>query len=460
MKALAAAVALYGITHLLFSGSSPGLHYDEAWAANFAVRIAEMPGFWPIEAMSPQTHAWHHYIVAVVFKIFGPSVQLFRLAHFALGLGGVLLLARAVARQFQDSRLAPIFVFLAAVQPALVANHRFAIELTSFHVLCFGGMMYFSLSPRRGAPFFAAIFAALGIGSHIFFIAPALAILISALLSAPKPTHRTKCAISWGALLALPFILKLQFTLPERDKAQSLLVLFAVAIVSIWTLPQLRYWSRIRHHLTQIIGFGGLLALPLSAFLFEGNWALLSHFGTLRIGWLSGWGVLPVIGIVYWMLRDQENRHVGIFWCALALCTIAVAPKPTGRYFETLFLTSAAIAAIVWIKVPQMRWSFLAWPLLLSGNLLLPASERSFTNREFRFLFFHDQSRDFLPKQQALEPLVRLGCRPAQVSSTDPRIAESVAFILEEGRGNFGCEGRSYFVRSGDHALEVHQSNP
>jgi hypothetical protein len=44
------------VLRLLFIAKAPGIHFDEAWAANYAHKIASEPGFWPINAMSPYTH--------------------------------------------------------------------------------------------------------------------------------------------------------------------------------------------------------------------------------------------------------------------------------------------------------------------------------------------------------------------------------------------------------------------
>lgn len=465
----ALALATYALSHCLFFGNSPGFHYDEAWAANFALKIARNASFWPLEAMSPQTHAIHHYWVAGWFWLFGPSVEVFRSAHVVLGLTGACLVGAALSRLFADRRLAPWFVLLAGVQPAIVANHRFAIELTSFHTLCFGGMLYFALRSGRSSRIASALFAVLGISSHIFFVAPALALIMTLLLENPHPSRGTQSAIGLGGLLSLPVILKLQVALPEKDKAAALMFLFAITLLGVWLLPAARFWTTYHRRVRSIILAGGCLALPLVVFLFEGTWAMLLQVGSLAVPALAGAGLLAVgypLASAYKALRGSSDRspvaRIGTFWCCLAISSLAVAPKPAGRYFETLFLTSLAIITAFWIRSPgKTRWLAASWPVILSAQLLLPASRGNFLDHEIRFLIFRDRTTDFLPKQEALLPLASAGCSASQLASGNPRVDESIAFILEprEGRRN-DCAGRRFRYLQEPTGLRIEEIHP
>ncbi|NDD91008.1 hypothetical protein EBZ37_02845 [bacterium] len=437
------ALGLYLTTHLLFFGTSPGLHYDEAWAANFSLKIAQIPGFWPIQAMSPQTHAWHHYLVAGVFRVFGASVETFRLTHIFMGLGGVVLLGKALARRLTNPALAPALVFLAGIQPSLVTNHRFAIELTSFHALCFGGMVFFALHPKKWAPFVAALIAAIGVSSHVFFIAPALALVLTTWFMPSAPSLRSRLAISLGIALCLPGILELQETLPEKDKAQALLFLVSFAFAATWAIAALPFWHRIRSLSAFLIRVLSVFTLPLLFFLIEGNWGILAHSGTLRFSALAGVGLIPIL-LAFKVYRKAPSELV-LFWCCLALLTVAVAPKPTGRYWETLFLSTLVIFTGAWLSSSwKARVLVGFWPVILVMNLLIPASQGHFIDREYRFLLFHDRSTDFLPKQEATRVLLKDGCRFEQILGSDDRVKESLQFILSPNASSTSCQGRSF----------------
>ena len=281
------AIIAYSVTHLLFFSTSPGFHYDEAWAANFSLRIAELKDFWPFQAMSVQTHAWHHYWIALFFRLFGSSVESFRLANILLGLLGVILLGKSLARWFQNECWASAFIFLVGLQPALVMNHRFSIELTSFHVLCFGGMVFWGTRGRPWDHIFSAVFAAIGISSHIFFVAPALAFLTTAFIVVRGSARKIQMAMATTTLLSLPFLVFLQTAYPERNKAQALLVLVLSILAAGFSLPQLLWWPSIQDRLKKLVCILGVFSIPLFLFLFEGSWSVLSQFGRLEIPLLA-----------------------------------------------------------------------------------------------------------------------------------------------------------------------------
>src|SRR4051812_27297485 len=99
-------VSLLGFSLLIATGlfsvfQVPGLHFDEAWAANYAYRILSEPGFWPIDAMSPYTHAWAHYVSAVFFRLFGVNLFVYRAAGIAMIGTGALLAWCALVRSGQ-----------------------------------------------------------------------------------------------------------------------------------------------------------------------------------------------------------------------------------------------------------------------------------------------------------------------------------------------------------------------
>ncbi|MEN9724418.1 MAG: hypothetical protein RJB38_2404, partial [Pseudomonadota bacterium] len=411
--ALALSVSLYLLTHLVLLGTRPGFHFDEAWAANFALRIAREPGFWPFQAMSAQTHAWHHYGIAALFKLVPPSVFAFRLLHVLMGLVGVLLIGWSAQRISKDlagsesrnENLVAITVALAALQPALMTNHRFAIELTSFHALCFGGMLASALNPGRWGPWVSVLFTALGVSSHVFFIAPAVALLITLILENPQPSRTTKAAIGAGLCLGLLMAINLHATFPEKEKSWALVALLmatssALAIrQALAKLSLLARWkafeNRIRPQLAQGIRILSVVALPFFLLLFEGSWSILAHTGFLTWPALAGLGLLPLAWSAHVLIREyprfslQEReglRKVTTFLATLACCTLVIAPKPTPRYYECLFLASVGALALMSGRMCSriLPVCFSTWTLILGVQWGVPAIKNQFVDRPYR----------------------------------------------------------------------------
>src|SRR6185437_2759892 len=121
-------------TGLLWVSRVPGLHFDEAWAANYSYRILSEPGFWPLTAMSPYTHPWSHYLTAAFFHFFGTSLFTYRAAGVSMNVVGALLAWIALMR-WGERRAACLFPFLLAFFIPFVLNERFTIEITSFLIL-------------------------------------------------------------------------------------------------------------------------------------------------------------------------------------------------------------------------------------------------------------------------------------------------------------------------------------
>lgn len=184
--------------HFEALGVYPGLHFDEAWAMNYAWRIVNEPGFWPLTAMSPYTAPWTHYWAALWMKILGPSLLVFRASQVTLSLFGLLCLHLSLPR---GSRF--FFPWALFLLPGLLLNHRFAIELTGFHVLCFG-LLAFGLRYRTYTLAFAA--ALLGTTAHILFYGVALGLLFALSLEGkeePLPQKARLCFVAYFALMAL-----------------------------------------------------------------------------------------------------------------------------------------------------------------------------------------------------------------------------------------------------------------
>src|SRR5689334_18590359 len=84
------------VTHLVLLDQVAGLHFDEAWAANFSAQIAHLGLQNGLAAMSPYTAPWGHLWASLLFKFFGISLFVFRLSGVLLCLAGLSFLSLAL----------------------------------------------------------------------------------------------------------------------------------------------------------------------------------------------------------------------------------------------------------------------------------------------------------------------------------------------------------------------------
>jgi hypothetical protein len=447
LSAIAAAfllAAFLAVTHLYAIHDAPGLHFDEAWAANFAVRILREPGFWPFEAMSPYTAAWNHYWGALWMKWFGVSLESFRSSQIVLVIAGCAMGAWALKLR-GASRAAFLFPILVAFSPPLVLNHRFTIDVNAFHPFCLGlvalGAAARGARPREGALLLAGGIL-LGVTSHLLFVGPALGLF---LFSRWKRGREDRWLVTGVAALLLPFFLKVLFQIPEKDKALALICVDLAVIAAAWApfrLPAPAALPRVIRWLG-----GALFAALGAAFLFfwEGHWGTLYTFGRVEEPGLIGTQLALVAILFASALPGHARSPEGAVlrdcagWFAGTLFTLSfLMTKPSSRYFETAFLLFTALVAIALARL-ELRWPgrmrlWLVCFVAVGGfdlhvNYWRPAILGLQEEREFRFAFFRDSSRDSLPKQRVASFLADNGCRYDRVRTADPRVDEALRFL-------------------------------
>lgn len=436
-------MALY-FTHCIFLSAVPGLHYDEAWAALFSHRIAFERGFWPIQAMSPYTSAWSHTVAAVFFRIFGVSLLSYRVSAISCVLLGVYSLARAL-NNLLESRSAIIFPWIIAFFPALVVNHRFAIEINTFHVLCLGSLCWALSSKSKYKEIWICCSVFIGITSHILFIAPALALWISDHLSASKAQQRSLPRIVLLTGL-LGFFLKIALTIPEHDKSLGLLILISLCLIAAlspaWSFNQMKFLkyrilnlsSRLRHFIAWALMVPSLLLL---AFFMEGSWSEL-FFSSKIHPELAGWFLAPWI-LILWQGRvifsDPKMKPLLIWFSLTLVLSLILATKPAPRYFEIPLVMAALLLALAWSRCPKtiQALSLIAWCTLgsvqLDLNYFAPILRHEVRLSNFHFLIFRDSSSDTLPKQEIAHTLGSLGCTLDQIEDSGPRLMEPLKFL-------------------------------
>lgn len=423
--AFAFGVLVCAFLHFAWLSSLPGLHFDEAWALNYAWRIAFEPGFWPWQGMTPYTSPWTHYWAALCLKTLGSSVSVFRASQTALGFGSILL-ASLFLRRAGRIKAAAWLPLMAALIPGLIFNHRFAIELNSFHPFVF---MLFLLSLQRKNVLAAAFWCFLGCTAHILFYGVALGLMAAVLWEGAAFSRREKIAFSLlGGLLAI-FLLRVAFLVPDRGKA---LALFLSTLALLYTV-------HFPKHLIAILRFAHFRRLPLLLasvfflnllFFAPGEWSLSAFSGNHH------WRGLGLAGILLTAVMLAQLFYFGIktvhplirIWLCFSLFFLGIMMlKPAPRYFELPLLTLLIVAAVGLVSLAgRGRVVFL---LLLFANALplYAAFFRATAHEEnFQFLSFKDSSRDFLSKQKLAQFLGGSGCRFSDIKQVDSRVRESL----------------------------------
>ena len=410
----------FGI-HLLGLSQVPGLHFDEAWAMNFAWRLGSEPFTW--HAMSPYTAPWAHYWALLWMKAFGPSLFAFRASQLTLALVGLAFLADALRRLEKPRAGAGLFV-VAALVPGFVLNNRFAVELNGLHPFCLG-LAAWAFASRR--PFLAAAAMLVATTGHILFYGAGLGLVGAAIWNGHEFSRRERAAGIATFLLLAIFFAEVFRQVPEKGKAAAL---FASSIVVAgllaaraerWRLWKWIWWET-------LVGVAALTFWFTAFFFAEGTWSLAASTG--KEGWKS-WGAIglaafipPAICFAY-----QGARELPRLWRRALLLGIVglggMMLKPTPRYFELAIL---AIVVLLSLGIARRRLPTRA--LLTAGLLLhaLPIYADYFSllphEKDFRFLFYKDSSRDFLSKQTLFGELYSRGCDLSVMEIPDLRVAE------------------------------------
>jgi hypothetical protein len=424
--------ALLLFTHFYKLGTIPGLHYDEAWAMNYAWRIAQETGFWPLSAMSPYTAPWAHYWAALWMRILGPSVMVFRSSQVALALGGLACLAFALPKHLRSA-----FPWAVILLPGLILNERFAIELTGFHVLCFGALVLAVRREKFGLACAAALF---GTTAHILFYGVALAGVALVFLQGWQLSSRQRTWVTVYFTLTALFLARVLANIPEKGKGAALVLSSLVAIAAIswewnrWPLWRKPAWG-------YLLGLAGLIYGFNCVFFAQGFWAaaVAKGFAFYQVPFETPAFWVGLLGLLYVCARGWAAAPK---WIPTAFLLLTVACgvlmlKPAPRYFELPMLALACL-----LTYDLATWIYLVeWPvsrrlhlltalsavlalntgITLANTALLPSVEAS-----LHFLFFKDSSRDFTDKHVLVEFLGGSGCARGDIHTGDPRLKEEL----------------------------------
>jgi hypothetical protein len=434
----------YFFTHCLWISQIPGLHFDEAWAAYFSHLISTGAthgiGSVPLEAMSPYTVPWSHFFTALFYSFFGTHLWVSRLSGVVLSALGIFFMQLGLFR-LKRPEAAAIFPWICAFFVPLVLNHRFAIEITTFHVFCFG-LLVLGLITRKLILIGIALY--LGITAHILFLGIALATWLTRRLQ-PEPLTRSErtLIVSLCACL-LPFLIRVYLRIPEHDKAIALLLINA-AIAGDALVPKIGDWI-IKKVRKPFLIFALLLSLPglfFTLFFSEGHWNVLFNYGQISHPELIGisWSIM-IAGLGYgsWKYYRKNGAlpysQTALLWATLNILMISlISTKPTSRYYETGFLCLAFFAAVSISELSKRAQGIILSAFVFTSSLQLGMNyfqaglEKKAVERGFAFGIFHDSSSDFLPKQDVVDFLAAQGCSFAQVQAEDPRLFEALRFL-------------------------------
>lgn len=429
------------LTHSCSLAGWPGLHFDEAWAALYAAEIATKPGFWPLAAMSPYTMPWAHYWAALFFKIFGISLTVYRASQLSLVVVGILFVVRTLWQKGK-AKAAVIFVWLVVFCPLAILNHRFGIELTSWHVAMFGIFLWAVHSPKYY--WLAIISALLGTTAHLLFFGFLTAWVLSILLSGYELKKNERQAIAAVLLLLLPFFAFITLSVPEKGKASALFLFsLAAALVLLFFYKELRAFLAIIGPLLKRLLF--LLSVPFLANLFfylDGHWVQWIMTGIQPNSWTVGMPLLVLLLGSAWAFfsaggkRNQPLLPANflLFLCLTALALGAMMLKPAPRYYELAMLLVLLGIAFLWsrLRVLPLMTMLIAWAVVSIASLSHIDSiwqNDSATATELRFGRFKDNSVDYLPKQKLAKFLALKGCTLSGIRGGDPRVLTALRFL-------------------------------
>jgi hypothetical protein len=447
-------MAATAFTQLAFLTEVPGLHFDEAWQGLLAQRIASEPGFWPFTAMNSYTSPVVHYVLAVAFKVFGPSLGTMRGFYAALNFTSLGIFATVLWRR-HGTESALWFTLMWALLPLSVHLHRFSIEMNGWFGFCLAliaaGFHMWNKRPRWGIALVLLGYT-LGLYSHILFLAlllgwtaarfrwvsawkdgQSVGLLASGLLITAPLLLRMYLGLHSGAALALAFLppimlVALGFTLKSPRKG-------------LWT----RRWSRFFHGAYRWALLGCLPFLIAFIFLFwDGSFAYSQVTGWTGGFWIPVNAVLLLLSVgqlhrrfsLVHLRNPHDSVHLWKTFVFTFLISSVLILKQSPRYYTVpmILLMAALSIGLMSLKRPGLKavlaLVFIAWnSYAFVARYLVPFQQRGATAAEFQLLIYKDSARDFRPFQRVFAWLEEQGCGRVIRGVEDDRFLAAVEFL-------------------------------
>ena len=103
--------------------------------------------------------------------------------------------------------------------------------------------------------------------------------------------------------------------------------------------------------------------------------------------------------------------------------------KAAPRYYEFSFLLLALFFALIWERVKYVKLYFVLFVIVQCAGLYLNYFSSPILERESRFLFWKDSSRDFLAKQELTRFFGLNDCHISDIASGDARVVDTFKFL-------------------------------
>ena len=427
---------LAGLTSGAFLFHVPGFHYDEAWLAELASRIAFEPGFWPLHGMNKYTAPVMSYFLGGVFRLAGaPSLELARLAYWALNLASFAFLYAWVKKMRPST--AWIFALLWSTLPLSVFNQRLFLEVTTGYAFFFAVALWgftLGLFYRRN-PFFLAlgvIAVLLGVASHILFFAVVFGGLFAAWKNQPEMLERPAAKWALTAILAPIFLLFLQTTMSSLGTGALIKAVIATGavvalIVAIWlnawrfsfSPPLVSFGNRVIR-IAAAVGFFFFALFELS-----GIWPTSQTTGVIQIGAaLPGLALTYLLGREIWKARnDKALQFFFDAWLAVLAITILTIYKPSSaRYWELTLLGFLLLSALSWRPTrftPALVLIAVLNLVHLGTNYFTATLLGGAKEETYRWLWVKDRALDYRPVVVGYRKLQTLGLCAQDSTRTD-----------------------------------------
>lgn len=448
---------VYAITKI------PGLHFDEAWQGEFANRflhpeLSHIGPEAPLAAMNSYTTPILHAILALQFKVWGPSLLVMRATLAALNLSALAICIAALAPLSIGA--AGFFAFIWALLPLSVHDHRFYIEMTSLHGLCFALILAFTFGLKKNPkPSFAkrALWALafwVGCYSHVLFIAVGISALIFVSSRQPEAwvSKTFRNHVAFFSLTLLPLATRMAL---GTKKAMPIVLVMSLASLALiaWRASE-KQWSLIGKISASTARLVPFLAIPhlvfFSFYLMGGSWPYAQVTSVFSF-WLG------VPNAILWVLilatatskprTETEADAVAGFYC-LFLTTSVLMLNQAPRYYVIALIAAIVVMAL---RLESLRpkiampifLAFIGWnSFLFVFHYVKPFSENGARITEFRSWRFHDSARDFRPAQRVHEWLKTNGCRySSDIEPTTFQIYLPLAFLsLTEPDDTLTCK--------------------
>lgn len=442
------ALGLAAYTQFTQLTAVPGLHFDEAWQGVFAHRIASEAGFYPMSAMNSYTSPVVHYLLALAFKLFGPSLVVMRgtYAFFNFATLGLILVLFWRAK---EKKAAFWFVLLWALLPLSVHDHRFYVEMTGLFGLCLAFVLWgLALWHKRPILSFTLTLIAIIAGSysHVLFVAVFIgALYIGArYFSREFYNPRARALVATTALALTPLALRMGWGLKKPLPfvlATAFVLLAAFAALSSRHRTLNKIWERLPRVSIRSARWLALAAIPFLvgflALMWNGNWPYAQATGHLEWRWLPLNAALFVVLAFY--KRKKDGDFTSMLWhgflVTFLVSSLLILKQSPRYYYVPLVLAMMWMALkLAHLRTPAFQWTlaltFTVWNLWCFQTAYITRFENyGSTTNEFRAALYHDNGRDFRPFQKAFSWLVSQNCQNDLRWFEDDRFLFPVEFL-------------------------------